>query len=188
MLASAPVGGSRTPSEPVPEASRPSSLPIPLSFPISAPLTPILCLTPRRGEAPLLWSRPSLHSSHSALAERQWRMRMGMGGRSNNARRPTPPPPPLLCSCPAPDALAHLPLLLSLSLFISLRLFLCRFLTKTHPLATDPVHSLPCPPSDLAPPPELAVPLAATVPLRALSETGRGRAHAHCQIHKQFSA
>ena len=83
MLASAPVGGSRTPSEPVPEASRPSSLPIPLSFPISAPLTPILFLAPRRGEAPLLWSRPSLHSSHSALAERQ----KGMGMRRGSARR-----------------------------------------------------------------------------------------------------
>ena len=74
----------------------PRPLPYPLRLSMSAPRTRkhilptrrILLLAPRRGEAPLLWSQPSLHSSRSALAERQRRMRMGRGGRSNNARRP----------------------------------------------------------------------------------------------------
>ena len=86
----------------------PRPLRYPLRLPMSVPRTRkhilptrrILLLTPRRGEAPLLWSRPSLHSSHSALAERQKMMRMRVDiarnvqllkGRSSVRAKPSPP-------------------------------------------------------------------------------------------------
>ena len=72
-----------------------SSSPIPIQFRKSAPRkcgtprppTPTPHLAPRRGEAPLLRSQPSLHSSHSALAERQKEIEMRMSVEKNARKR-----------------------------------------------------------------------------------------------------
>ena len=104
MLAKAPEGRDTAPSEPTLLSNlllqralraQDSHFPVPVLFSRKSaprkcraprPPTPTPHLAPQRGEAPLLRSQPSLHSSHSALAERQREMEMRMSV-ENNARK-----------------------------------------------------------------------------------------------------